>query len=593
MRYGFPDLWLTWPLTVLRTLSHACRPFYVLSSFEFWTRPYYERIARDFRTVGRWGYVWDEGLGVPFGPRIYNNTATYAVYGALSPRAFRLLAFAGYLAAVIAAGWISGHWILAVAVALVLSGSPATIYSLIACMVKPEVIWWSLAVFATTAALTNVWFVTMATGGLLLFVNTPVAVILGLVLAPLWLFEAWMQSGLPGGAYLLLLVPGVAKTAIRMMQARRDGLARSVAAEQSNVTRGKASPLRDALRLTVGFSLPMALAGWPMWQAAGVLCGSGILLGLANGRVVKLADTVTMLLLLLTLVIAMTLASGSWLGLLGITLLAFERPFSYLPAIADRTRAEEFEHLVKLPVGERLAALRRTTDAFPWFLPSAIPRPDAMMRLLAAIPDGARVLMESDADSRSGSKHLRFRNWADAIVSPRDIELVNQFFLVRLAEPDLAERFLDRFSAPALTGDQMREICCCLGVSHVLAFSNATIATLETADFQRVAVAEADAISGFVNAMHMPPSCVVLLASAECSSILSPPSSLKRKENAVRWEARAGTRYVLRYRHHPRFVAHQGGEAITLLPLRVCNNVSLQFMTLLAPADGEVCVEFR
>src|SRR5262249_11525113 len=127
-RFGFPDLWLRWPVAVVRTLSMTFSPAQYLSSFEFWTRPYYQRIARDFRTIGRAGYAWDEALGLPFGPRIYNNTATYAVYGALSPRGFRIAALAAYLGTVLVAGWMSGHWLLAAVIVAVLLGSPAVIH---------------------------------------------------------------------------------------------------------------------------------------------------------------------------------------------------------------------------------------------------------------------------------------------------------------------------------------------------------------------------------------------------------------------------------------------------------------------------------
>jgi hypothetical protein len=592
-RYGFPELWLRWPAAVAGTLAAAFRPSYALTSFEFWTRPYYEHIARNFHTVGRFGYVWDEALGVPFGPRLYNNWATYVLYGALSPRAFRLLSLGTYLAAVLAGGWLTGHWIVATVVAVLLLGAPAAIYSLVACMLKPEVIWWPLVLIAVTAALTGEWPITAALGGLLLLVNLPVAAIAGIILAPLWLYAS-LRTGAPAGGWALVaVVPGVAKTAIRAWQAWRDPIAGKIATDQRKMTESAAGPPRVLLGLAVSFVLPMLLAGWPMPLETLLLAAAAVAVALINGRLIKIADTVTLLLMFLTLVVAVTLASGVWTGLLGVALVAFYQPFAHYGAVAGRAEAEALSRAQAAPPAQRLAGLREVASHYPWFAPTDREGPMDMMHLLAAIPDGARVFIESTDDSRTGSAYRSFRNWADAIVSSRQVELANQFFLLRLVEPSLADRYLDRFSARFLSADRMRSLCETLGASRVIAFDPATVAALEGTGFVKVATASASACAAFVDSLHMPAHDLVLLRVPQPTDIIEPPVAWTRRGNTLRWPAGAGTSYVVRYRHHRRFSARQGNAVASVHPVAVDDLPDLRFIRVDAVADGEMTLEFH
>lgn len=592
-RLGFPDLWLRWPLGIVRGIVAAASRQRFLCSFEWWIRPYYERIATDFRQVGRHGYVWDEALGVPLGPRIYNNTLTYRLYGALSPRAFRLVTLGVYLGAVGLSGAMAGHGFLALAIVLLLAGSPLGLHALVGYMVKPEVPWWAVALVAVTAALCGHWPAALCAGGVLLLANASVAVISGLFLAPLWLYAARDGGGLPGGMALLWLLPGLLKTAWRVLQAHLDGLGRDVAAEQQKVAVRSSISLRELASLGLWFGLPLLLSGASSGPATALLGGAATVFLLVNRHVLKLADTVTVQLALLTLLVALSLAGGNWLGLVGVAWFAYYQPFSAYPAMVGQSAAAAYRSALAASPAECLAGLGRVAGDYPWLSRDAASTADEVKQFLAAIPDGARVLLESDGDGRGEGSYLHFRNWADSEVALRQVELVNQFFLVRLVEPALADLYLDRFTAKILDSGTMAEVCCALGVGFVVAFGEETAAALEGAGFRPVARVLAERASELADVLHMPVADIALLATPVVSGVLEPAAGWSRIGNTLRWQARAGEEYLIRYRYHRNFRASQGGMALEVRPAPVLDGLPLRFMRVRAAIDGPLELVFK
>lgn len=593
LRFGFPDLWVLWPVTIFRVLRTAFLSSYVLSSFEFWTRPYYERISRDFREVGRWGFVWDEALGVPFGPRLYNNTATYAVYGALSPRAFRLLTLVTYLCSAIGLGLMAGDMGPALAVALLLLGSPAALHSLFGLMLKPEMIWWPVAQIALGAAMLGIWWLALAAGGILLLVNAPVAVLAGILVAPIWLYDAVGEARLPGGLALLFLLPGIAKNAIRVLEARADGFGGAAAAEQRRVIRFHPVAPREIADLALWFVVPLSLAGYSIGTNAALPGAAALTIWLINRRVVKLADNVTMQLVFMTVIVASATVSQNWVSLMGTALFAFYKPFISYPAMRGKREADEFEAISRAPAESRLQFLRETARKFPWFMPVSDPASAPVLKLLNQIPDGSRILLESEGDGRQGSAYLRFRNWVDKTVANRNIEIINHFFLLRLVEPALAERYLDRFSVSTLGVEKMSELCGALGVSYVMAFSTETITALQAAGYIGVTVVQKEQTETLSDLMQMPNSDIALLAVPGPSSLIEPGTRMRNSGKRLSWEAEAGKDYLIRYRFHKDFAATQEGRVIPVEPAAVLHDLPLRFIRLKAERSGEIILEFR
>lgn len=592
-RFGFPDLWLLWPVTIMRVLKAASLHAYVLSSFEFWTRPYYERISRDFRSAGRWGYIWDEALGVPFGPRIYNNTATYLIYGALSPRAFRVLTLMAYLCAVIGLGHAAGDAGPAIAVSLILLGSPAALHSLFSCSLKPEIMWWPLALIALGASMMGVWWLTLAVGGLLLLVNAPVAALAGILVAPVWIYDAVREMTLPGNLALLFLLPGILKNVIRMLEARADSLGNAVAEEQRRVTQMQPLTLREVLNVMLWFVAPLLLAVYPLGFVAALPAMAALTIWIINRRLIKVADSVTIQMIFMTVIAAAATLSQSWAGVAGIVLFAFYQPFVAYSVIRGESEADEFHSLMNASANTRLQFLRKTARMFPWFTPVSDPSAGPVLKLLESIPDGSRILMESDGDGRHGSAYLHFRNWADKTVSRRDIEIVNHFFLLRIVEQALAERYLDKFSVSRQSVEKMSQLCSVLGVSHVMAFSTETANALQASGYDTVAVVEKQQTEKLSDVMHMPNTSITLFAAPGQPSLIEPPVRTKRAGNKLKWTAEAGRDYLIRYRFHRNFVATQEAQLVSVEPAPVLPGLPLKFIRVKALHSEEITLEFR
>jgi hypothetical protein len=377
------------------------------------------------------------------------------------------------------------------------------------------------------------------------------------------------------------------------MQARADGMGGEVATEQKKVARAHRITLRELAGLVLWFGIPFLLAGTTIGWGMIILGLAAAAFWLVNGHLVKVADTVTVLMALLTLVIALALASGGWIGLLGVAWFAFYQPFGAFPAIAGRRAAEAYQQAMGQSPQERLRFLQQISAGFPWFRIGRLACPEAITQLLAAIPDGARLLLESDGDGRGAGSHLHFRNWTDSMVAVRGVELVNQFFLLRLVEPALADSYLDRFTAKMLAAATMREVCCGLGASHVLAFSPQTVAGLEAAGFRRVYDVAEPAMADYADALHMPPGDIMLLAAPDVSTVVEPSVGPRRDGNVLRWDAKAGEAYLVRYRHHRNFVARQAGAQLEVVPEAPLAGFALRFMRVMAKADGELELEFK
>lgn len=591
--YGFPDLWLRCPVTIWRVarILSGNKSFYMLSTFELWTRTYYEKLVQNFREVGRFGYVWDEGLGIPMGPRSYNNFATYMLYGILSPRCFSLLSIGSYLVGVLAIGLYVGHPLQSVFVVVILLGSPAILFSLVGYMIKPEVIWWSLSLLALAAALEHLWMIVWPVLGILLIVNTPVAAILGAMLAGLWLWS-WGVTGVVPISYAMLWAgPGVFKQIWRCWYGYRDGFLHAVAGEQKRVRRQRRSILNDVIYLTGWFFLPIMLTSLSDWKQGIVLGGVGLAFYLGNYHIVKIADNVTVLVVLTSLVTVSVLVSGEILGLIGVALFVYAHPFNYAAGILKTGRGESIQQVKSQEWQTRLNAMSELLKSYPWFAPLPQPHPEALVALFNRIPNGARVLLESEGDGRGGGRFVSLRNWAASLLYSRQIELVNQTFLVRTVEPQLADIYLDYFTIKRLQPESMLQVCEKLGGSYVIAFTPETTSALEKVGFEHIMTVTYTDYAETASYLNMPKTDVTLLAYSE-TSIMSPPVVWERQGNRVTWEANAGQIYTLRYRFHPNFEAKQGSSYLEIEPFHVFDDLPLQFMKIQAMEDGPIQIKF-
>jgi len=604
--FGFPDLLLRLP----QVIQHLCKSLlgpssfqvFSFSSFEMYLRSYYSKLARNFRKFGRWGYVWDESLGFPMGPRFGSNWATYFIYGRLSSRLFSILSFLLFLVSVMSIGILSGEIFLSVVLCLLLLGSPAVIFSLVARRVKPEVIWWSLAIPLMVFALSNQWMYVWLIIGFLLLVNTSVSIILGAISTALFAwalltgYTAWTSG-------ILWLVPGALLRALRFLYAYWDGNLGATVKEQARVSIGRKSRgkiLREfLLRLveyTVRIMIPFMIAAWGQWEIGLVMSVVVIGVYLVNEYGFKVADGVSLEIITVCAVTSLILLSGSWLGLGGVLLVIFDHPFESAWQIAGRKQWETLqEDLKRLSPGisARNEYYAKLAQDYPWF--STLPFPDAqkLKDLFDAIPDYSRILLESDGDPREETKYIRFHDWAYHIFADRHIEFINQTFLNRMLEPALAGRYLNCLTLPKLSAEAIAMVCERLGARYFIAFSEETASALQSQGYCRVVEIGPKDYEAVSDMLYMPETPLILLEGPATTSIISPLVTWTQDSNRISWHAEAGKTHIVRYRYYPRFAAKQGDVHLKVVPFCPFEDLPLRFMSIQARYDGMLELKYR
>lgn len=226
---------------ILRAVFQHRDQTWAFGETDVFFRGWYEKIARDFRTYGRFGYAWDDGVGLPLGPRFYNNLITYWLYDRLGAARY---AAVGWIIAAATAGFIvssgtfsaiSSGFLIALAVYWLLV-SP-TLTAVFTHLSKPEVFWWWLAGLGFWFAFEAQIAIAAVIWSILAMVNVPVAIMSGLVMGAPTVVLALVGGVSPLG--LIWLLPGIGKIGFRVFEAHRSGYLNMIKEEQTGLwTRG-------------------------------------------------------------------------------------------------------------------------------------------------------------------------------------------------------------------------------------------------------------------------------------------------------------------------------------------------------------------
>jgi hypothetical protein len=442
--------------------------------------------------------------------------------------------------------------------------------------------------FAVQDQWTLVWVIL----GMLLLVNTSVAVLMGLIIGGLWLISLLLgKTGLTMA--LLWLVPGILVRAWRFLGAYRDGNLGATVQEQGKMSRARQSSGVDLGKLLYqcgdlawNIFLPCIIAAWPEWTNGLILAAFLAGLWFASLNWFKLADTVTLNILVACAVVALALVSGVWINLLGVFLVVMKKPFMYFSPIKGewKIRIQEMD-----PAGSSRTKARyyaRCAREYPWFSPMPFPAPLPLMNMLDKIPDGSRVLLEGDGNPREQGKFIRFHDWTYEVFPHRRVEFVNHTFLNRMLEPALAEKYLNQLSVPRLTAEGIDDVCFKLGVRYFIACSDVTSRALQQIGYRAEQTLDIAEISEMAALLMIPDVSLTLLVSPRHASIISPDVNIQHKRNSLSWEAEAGVTYIVRYRYYPQFTAFQKKTRLPVEPYHPFDDIPIRFMTVQAHQTG-------
>jgi len=610
-RYFFPEIFFRWPQMIWRLnrvlIGRYDFPVFAFTPRDAYLRTYYSKLVRNFRDVGRMGYVWDEGLGFPMGSRFGSNMITYLIYGAVSPRVFSLVSLLSFIFAVVISGIVVGQSILMVVIVLMLVSSPPIIFSIAAHRVKPEMLWWSLTIPIFLAALSHNWPLAWVMLSVLLLANTTVSVIIGFMLSGPWLWSA-IQGLFYLDWSLTILLVGLAIRLGRFWYAYRAGNLEATMKEQQTSKKNSAKPkssshhswlllVLELLKTEVKFLLYLLVASFGYLPQGLALGFPLFILYAVNELWVKIADSVSFHIVFTCTLIAMVLYSGEWIGLVPLFLFLYEKPFATAWEIGgkkqrDLLHKQYLQTIKDYPTRGKIEFFSRLGRDYPWISPMPLPSSPAMVEMFQKIPDGSRIMMESKGDPRQGGKLTWFHDWTHEFLPARQIEFLNHTFVNRMLDPLLAERYLNRFEVPHLKPTIIHRVCCELGVSHVITFTQETTAALKELGYLEIMTLPYVAYADLADTLNMPEIDLALLANYESTGILSPDVIWSRHKNTISWEAEKDKTYVLRYHFHPHFVARQGDQQLKIEPQIVFDDLSLRFMNIRATQDGILTVTF-
>jgi len=559
--------------------------FWAFSNIDAPFRPWYNKIARDYYSQGRFGYAWDDGLGVPLGVRIFNNFATYKLLYWLGTR--RMMAI-GYLLMVFVSGWLCGWrfglWVGALA-GLLLAGSPllAATYTHRG---KPELFWWGVGTVFVVIAFSGPGLIAGLLWSFLAWANLSVSAMLVLMLGPGLVLHSLSADSVWGLA--IGSIPGVAKHSLRGIYALRSGFVTSLMSEQSRVVKQRSYSRLRTLVWWLPLTLSLAVSGYESQQfiSGGLILVVALVIHWANFRIIHVYDEQSFHLAFLAIGLGYAVAVQSVGGLLAILLLAYNRPaYCGIPVPVRRVGKEDQWR-------RRLYNAWREVKESPGVTSLELPRSAALTTFFDYLPNGARLMAESDGDPRTRSRFRAFWLWTEEFLPERQIDLVNEEW-TGIIEPKLRDRYLVCFSASHMTGREMKKLCEILGVSYIVAHTSATIAALQLVGYQLVARVSLRQLKHFREVICTPPATLTLLRGPRPVTIIEPALAWERKGNILAWNAKAGCSYIIRYRYSPDFRAYQDRAVLEIEPVKPIDGLPLTFMKVKAIADGQLALKFH
>lgn len=547
--------------------------------YDFAFRGWYAKLAHDFRARGRFGYAWDDGLGLALGTRCYNNWATYALLGWLGTR--RMCAV-GYVLMVLAVAFCAALFLgpaWAVLFGLCTAASPRIITAYTH-MGKPEMVWWPLAAFALALLWAGHSVYAAALWSVLAWCNLPCAIGLALYGGVLALASAILHDQFL--FFTLALVPGATKMALRLYYMWRSGAMTSIARLQYGLVRFPKWFALPERRQLLFFIVPMLCAAWASHSPLPlVVCVNALLIYWINYRVIYFNDDQVVSLCMLLLPLTACLWAGSAVGLVFVFMRAFPL-FCELECTWKYPQIEPYEEFEKT-----------LATNFPCFLPVAEDAPEfqPLRAFFDAIPDNCRIVAEYDADPYASA--LRpLLDWTEHFLPRRNIDIVSEIYIC-FHNRELADKLLPSFSPAALSPPDLSAVMQQIGASVFIAFSESSAEALRQAGFTQLSQVDMRACPKAALLLRNPCDMLYALAAPVSASVIDVQPEYRLSGSSLRWQARQGISYVIRYNANSNFIASQGSARLPVEEYRPFPNVNTRFMRITAKTDAEIVLWFR
>lgn len=544
-------------------------------------RSWYAKIARDYKVRGRFGYAWDDGLGMALGPRCYNSWVTYWLLRKLGPARY---CAAGHLLMILTVAGVT--WLFSGPGWGLVAGSICAVSPLIITYFthvgKTEILWWPVALAALALLFDGSYAAAGLLWSLLAFCSLSCALTVVLYCGIFVLFRS-----IGDGQFIPLalgLLPGCLKVLFRLFFMYRSGFMAAIAQEQTGLWRRPYLPGMGELYDMLPFTASMVCAWWVSGDSVMLLALFNVLaLSWANWRILYHNDQQSIVLCLFCVSLPACLYAGTVLGLLFVCWQIFP-PLATLPLPLNRSSLS----VESFPEHEGTLARQ-----FPCFSPVGRDYlPEGLKAFFAVIPDGSRILTEFIGDPRSGNPLRALWNWLDYTLPERRIDLVNEEY-TRFTNRDLSQKVLAAFHPAGMDNSQMLATVRALGVSHVIAHSSEMVAALKQAGFCLITQLKTDEVKEEAAFLGAPPCLFFLLQAPGDPALIEGVSEFRCFGSALYWNGKAGQTYRIRYRFDSSFTARQNDKNVPLGSYRPFTDIDTRFMELTAPEGGEIMLWFR
>ncbi|GEM_PF-2375479 len=616
-------------LTVLRTpatlarMVTALRPngggvrddeFMGFGSVDTLIRPAYRRIASNFAIHGRYGYTWGDAFGLTMRERFGNSSITYRLLHLIGDRAVNALGWGLFIAATFLAAALGISLYAAPLIALAFAATPVIVFSYTSGGGKTETLWYGPVLLILFLAFAGHTLTAAVLWSVLVLANLMASLLTAAITGPALLLWA-LQHG-DADALIIGILPGVALHLVRFSKAGFAYFAKTVrycrlasrdvgaALNGGKLLTGRL-PVLDEILAGGPVALTLIVGAWMTHDPVAALLGATCFFAYyASRRVFFLSDFQSFDLLFSAIGIAYACASGNALCLVISFIGAHRmRDNQYCCVPLSQSMRSLADSGITTVRGRWYAILRSSldmSDAFPLIGVIARPKLPALDAFFAAIPDHARIAVETIRTSTAMQQAYPdvwmrgFWFMTDDLLPKRNIELATKEYTFTL-EHELSMARLLKLNATQSSPERFLETCSGAGISHMVVLSRATMEMLAQSGWVVMAgfdFAQMDKPLRDVLGVSVPG--MLLMGRVEGDiGIVTPHAAWHRDGNHLVIEAVAGTTYTIRYRHFPEFRAEQGVVRLPVTPCQPFADVpTLSFMQVTAVSDGPLTLRY-
>ena len=216
---------------------------------------------------------------------------------------------------------------------------------------------------------------------------------------------------------------------------------------------------------------------------------------------------------------------------------------------------------------------------------------DKINKINSILPNYSRVIFESFDSMYLGEGETTLRNYLTSFCHDKEIEFVNQYFLLSITEPELSKNYLDNFNCYKLRKNIIYNTIQKLGVSHIICFSNKMEMLLK--NHKKIFSLEKKYNNEIFKLFNLSFEKITIFKLNNNPSIIEPSTNYKINKNELIVKADKKQDYYIKYRYHKNFVAYQNGIKIKVNYYKPFKSLPLKFLRVKSCDKANLIIRFE